>query len=174
MIDKNCCTWSTVFGSVALDRHLNSYCCTWSTLKWTLLHLIDKGFTEVVHLIDTFYYCRVVSIKCTTHRNCLSSATGMFCLSIKSHSYYSDVDQVQQENFDQVQHLQKDVDQVQHLVFDQVQHLVFDQVQPAPFFIRKERSRRILVYEYVFFLKWWLKLKNISLQSIRIILTWFR
>ena len=55
----------------------------------------------------------------------------MFCLSIKSHSYYSDVDQVQQENFDQVQHLQKDVDQVQHLVFDQVQHLVFDQVQPA-------------------------------------------
>ena len=55
----------------------------------------------------------------------------MFCLSIKSHSYYSDVDQVQQENFDQVQHLQQDVDQVQHLVFDQVQHLVFDQVQPA-------------------------------------------
>ena len=55
----------------------------------------------------------------------------MFCLLIKSHSYYSDVDQVKQENFDQEQHLQEDVDQVQHLVFDQVQHLVFDQVQPA-------------------------------------------
>ena len=42
------------------------------------------------------------------------------------------VEQVQQSNFEQVQHPQNSVYQVQHFDFEQVHHLNFEQVQLSP------------------------------------------